>query len=105
MVVDLGPATGAVATLARILWGVAGSSPASTTCKRHALCARVELLVQNRLSVLVLPFCLHFSCKENVYKLSVRRDWYTPTWRSGIIYCRQIVGQLLESSSSRSAVS
>ena len=42
MVVDIRPATGAVATLARILWGVAGSSPARATCTQHALCARVE---------------------------------------------------------------
>ena len=32
MVVDLRPATGAVVTLARILWGGARSSPACATC-------------------------------------------------------------------------
>ena len=34
MVVDIRPATGAVVTLARILWGVDGSSPARATCAR-----------------------------------------------------------------------
>ena len=60
MVVDLRPATCAVATLARILWGVAGSSPARATCALYALCARVESRVRNRSSVLALPFCVRF---------------------------------------------
>ena len=79
MVVDLRPATGAVATLTRISWGVAGLSPARATCAGHAHCERVESPVRNRLSVLALPFCVRFSCKASIYKSFVRRDWYKST--------------------------
>ena len=80
MVVDIRPATGAVETLARTLWGVVGSSPACATCARCALCARVESPVRNRLSASILPFCVRFSRKVKVYKLFIRRDWYKPKY-------------------------
>ena len=73
--------------------------------RANVFCARVESPVRNRLSVSVLPFCVRFSRKANVYKSFVRRDWYKPTWRSGIICCRHIAGKLLESALSQSTVS
>ena len=76
MVVDIRPATGAVVTLARILWGVLRRFESGPRDMRaNALCTRVESPVRNRSSVSALPFCVRFSRKANVYKSFVRRDW------------------------------
>ena len=42
MAVDIRPATGAVATLAKTLWGVVGLSSAGATYARYVLRVRVE---------------------------------------------------------------
>ena len=75
MVIDIRPATGAVVTLTRILWGVDGSSPASVTCARMRFTCALSRQFEIHSSVLALPFCVRFSRKANIYKSFVRPAW------------------------------